>query len=184
LRLEVYAPGVPPAGDILVVPPGLPAPLAPESLAALRAFAEAGGKLLGLADGVAWLCAAALLPGDVTTAPAAATATHVRVEGRATPFTWAIPAGRIVTLARPALGPRYIAPEADVRALAARGQIVLRYCDPSGGLAAHGGADQASTVAGLCDESGRVVGVLAPSTQTFDTDLGRQLLTCLKGRGD
>jgi len=170
LRVELYAPGTPPDGDVLVIPPGLEAAPTPEALKALRAFARAGGKLLGLADGVAWLCAAALLPGEVTSAGGLDATTHVRVEGRATPFTWAIPAGRIVPIAASDARPRFAASDAE---------IVLRYCDASGGVRAARECARAETVAGLCDETGHVVGVLAPWTPGFDTDLGRQVMTCL-----
>jgi phosphoribosylformylglycinamidine (FGAM) synthase-like amidotransferase family enzyme len=182
----VYAPGAALGGDVLVVRAGLAGPPTPEALEALRAYALGGGRVLGLADGVAWLCAAALLPGrvrvDSATGPVSASPSHVRVEGRATPFTWAIPAGRIVALAPQAPTARYTAPDAEIAALATRGQIVLRYCDASGGVSAARTGDHAASVAGVSDESGYVVGVLAPSTAGFDTDLGRQLLTCLQRR--
>lgn len=181
MRIAVYAPGAPLVGDLIVIPPGLASSPPAEALEELRAFAFGGGHILGLADGVAWLCAAALLPGDVMTEPASAVATHVRVEGRATPFTWAIPAGRILALAPLPARARYIAPDAQISALAARGQIVLRYCDAAGGVGSPGEGEHASNVAGVCNESGHVVGVLAPSTPDFDTNLGRQLLTCLRG---
>jgi len=179
LRVELYAPGSPPGGDVLVIPPGLESAPTPEALEALRAFARAGGKLLGLAEGVAWLCAAALLPGEVTANRSGAAATHVRVEGRATPFTWAIPAGRIVSIAATAPGPRLAISDAELLALGARGQIVLRYCDASGGVRAPRDDGPASTVAGLCDGTGHVVGVLAPWTPDSDTELGRQVMACL-----
>ena len=180
MRVEVYAPGSAPGGDVLVIPPGLAGAPTSEALEALRAYARGGGKLLGLEDGVAWLCAAALLPGRVDPAPTSDTPTHVRIEGRATPFTWAIPAGRIVAVAAPTPVARYVAPDAEIVVLAARGQIVLRYCDASGGVHAAPIGGHAASVAGVCDESGRIVGVFAPSTAGFDTDLGRQLLACLR----
>ena len=177
MRIEVLVPGAPVEGDVVVVPPGLAAPTS-VALESLRAFARGGGKLLGLADGVAWLCAAGLLPGGVTTSGAGAAATHVRVEGRATPFTWAIPAGRILALAPAARAHRYDAADADVVALATRGRIVLRYCDGAGGVA---GAHAAS-VAGLCDETGHVVGLVAPTKAELACALGRQLRACLRPR--
>jgi phosphoribosylformylglycinamidine synthase len=165
----------------VIVPPGLSGAPSGDAADSLRAYARAGGKLLGLADGVAWLCAAGLLPGEVGVAPALV-ATHVRVEGRATSFTWAIPAGRIVALAAAGLAHRFVAPDAHVSALASRGQIVLRYCDAAGGVGRRP-ADQAATVAGICDESGHVIGVLAPSAPDLSTELGRQLLTCVRRLG-
>ncbi len=175
MRIEVFAPGGLVDGDVVIVPPGLESPTS-EGLESLRAFARAGGKLLGLGDGVAWLCAAGLLPGGIAMGDGDAPATHVRVEGRATPFTWAIPAGRIVALAAPARTHRYDAPDADVAALAGQGRIVLRYCDGSGGVA---GA-YAAAVAGLCDETGHVVGLVAPTTAELACALGRQLRACLR----
>jgi phosphoribosylformylglycinamidine synthase len=177
MRIEVFVPGGLVAGDVVVVPRGLTSPTS-DALDGLRAFARAGGKLLGLADGVAWLCAAGLLPGAVVPHDADAPATHVRVEGRATAFTWAIPAGRIVALGTPARTQRYDAPDAEIAKLAGQGRIVMRYCDGAGGVTgAH-----ADTVAGLCDETGHVVGLVAPTTEELACALGRQLRACLQPR--
>jgi phosphoribosylformylglycinamidine (FGAM) synthase-like amidotransferase family enzyme len=184
VRIAVYSPDAPLEADddvvdvVVVVPPGLGAVPAPAALEGLRRFARAGGNVLGLADGVRWLCAAELLPGAVTDADEGAPPTHVRVEGRATAFTWAIPAGRIVALAAAATSARYAATAPELAALAAHGRIVLRYCDASGGVARRGPQD--ATVAGLSDETGRVVGLFAPSTTTFDCELGRQLGSCFQ----
>ncbi|HEX4405213.1 MAG TPA: hypothetical protein VH560_10325 [Polyangia bacterium] len=176
--IAVFAPGVPVSSDVVIVPPGLDAAPTTDALESLRAFARGGGKLLGLADGVAWLCAAGLLPGGVATSETDAPATHVRVEGRATPFTWAIPAGRIVPLASPTRTHRYDAPAADVAKLAGQGRIVMRYCDGAGGVTgAH-----ADSVAGLCDETGHVVGLVAPTAEELACALGRQLRACLQPR--
>jgi phosphoribosylformylglycinamidine synthase len=173
VRVEVFSPDRAPDGDVLVVPSGLGAPQA-AALDALRAFAGAGGRLLALGDGVAWLCAAALLPGAVTAE--AAPRTHVRVEGRATPFTWAIPAGRILALGG-VPGHRFTADDTQVETLAMSGRIVLRYCDSSGGLSRDDA--RASTIAGLCDDSGRVVGILSGVSHALDCALGRQVNACL-----
>jgi phosphoribosylformylglycinamidine synthase len=184
VRVEVFVPGGAPAGDLLVIPPGLVGTPSDGALSALRDFARGGGHVLGLGGGVAWLCAAELLPGAVAEADAGAASptTHVRVEGRATAFTWAIPAGRILPLAAPPVRAHYAAPDADVAALAARGRVILRYCDSSGGVGRAPDGAHAAAVAGLADESGRVVGLLAPTATSLDGDLGRQLLTCLRDR--
>ncbi len=144
---------------------------------ALGVFAREGGAVLGVGAGAAFLCAAGLLPGDVTTAAPRET-THLRVEGRATPFTWAIPAGRI--LPRPdvlgAFG--YGATPEALSALAARGGILVRHCDSAGGV----GAD-ASSVAGWCDESGRVVGLIgavALVSIALGSAFARQLAGCIE----
>jgi phosphoribosylformylglycinamidine (FGAM) synthase-like amidotransferase family enzyme len=176
VRITVLDPGAPAGpleGDVVVVPHGL-GDAASEARGALRDFVGRGGRVLGLGDGVALLCAAELLPGSVAATPAPTT--HVRVEGRATPFTWAIPAGRILALGG---GPahRYTAPAGDVAALSAGGRILLRYCDASGGVTAS--PEPASTVAGLSDDSGRVVGILGGVSQALDCALGSQIRRCL-----
>jgi phosphoribosylformylglycinamidine (FGAM) synthase-like amidotransferase family enzyme len=183
VRVEIFSPGagVHLEGDVVVLPPGLPSPADASAVDPLRAYALAGGRVLGLGDSVAWLCAAGLLPGAVTRERPSDDATHVRVEGRATAFTWAIPAGRIVAHAAPAGRARYFASDDEVSALAARGRVVFRHCDGGGGVTRRSD-DHAATVAGLSDETGRIVGLFGPSTPALDTELGRQLLSCLGAR--
>lgn len=171
MRLAVYAPGAPLEADVIVVPPG--AARLDGAPAALREYVGRGGRLLALGDGVGLLCAAELLPGAVTTEPAAAT--HVRVEGRATPFTWAIPAGRILPLG-PASAHRWTGSDEDVTALASGGRVLFRYCDASGGLT----ASSTAAVAGLCDDTGRVVGILGGISHALDCVLGGQIRRCLE----
>jgi phosphoribosylformylglycinamidine (FGAM) synthase-like amidotransferase family enzyme len=149
-------------GDAVLVTDDLGA----EAVSALRAFAGDGGAVLGIGAGVRALLAAGLLRAALAP-PAAAAATHVRVEGRATPFTWAIPAGRVLAIDAPAAT---LAPTDG----ADPGQVVLRYCDAAGGVVG-------AAVAGLCDARARVVGLLpgAAAAQVLATDLGRQLLGSL-----
>lgn len=177
MRFDLYAPAAPLEADVVVVPPGV-GEQAPAALDRLRAFARAGGRVLGLGDGVALLCAAELLPGTVTRAAARA-ATHVRVEGRATAFTWAIPAGRILALPSPLAEDAYVyaAPDGELAALSAAGRVVLRYCDGAGGLDAAAG--RAASIAGVCDGTGRVLGILGGVSRSLDCALGRQIEACL-----
>ncbi len=142
------------------------------------AFARGGGPVLGVGDGFQALCGLEMLPGRVT-APAdddGHAQVHVRVEGRATPFTSAIPAGRVMTWNRAsAVGLRYDIGEPET--LEARGQVVFRYCDAAGGLLSPPAVDdpaqmrlssvplipprvRARAIAGVCSEAGNVVGVL------------------------
>lgn len=179
------APGGPFTVDVVVV-----AGLADDAVAnprralvdALRAFVAGGGAVLGLGTGAALLCAAELLPGGVVEGGPMPPTTHVRVEGRATPFTWAIPAGRILALGDGARsGPVYALSDEALEPLEAAGRVVLRYCDHAGGVARTSAA-RAAGVAGLCDEAGRVVAVLAPLTTAPGGPLARQILACLRGR--
>jgi hypothetical protein len=165
-------------GDVVVVPPGIEADAELED--ALRVFALAGGAVLGLGAGAALLCAAGLLPGRVVAAASDEThPRHVRVEGRASAFTWAIPAGRVVALAGESPRHLYAASDDELATLVAGGGVVLRYCDDAGGLD-HAFTSRAARVAGVCDEAGRVVGVLAPLALGLDDALGRQLVGCFR----
>jgi phosphoribosylformylglycinamidine (FGAM) synthase-like amidotransferase family enzyme len=169
----------------------------------VAAFARSGGAVLGVGHGFRSLCGLGLLPGSVRAlaeeddGPADA---HVRVEGRATPFTSAIPAGRVMSLTgATAVGFRYDigAPQA----LEARGQVIFRYCDAAGGPltrkrspadARAADASQlrlssvpliapresARAIAGVCSEIGNVVGVLAAAAAL--EGIGAQLLGSLR----
>jgi hypothetical protein len=160
------------------------------------AFARGGGPVLGVGGGFQALCGLGLLPGRVTALadddrPADA---HVRVEGRATPFTSAIPAGRVMSLnGATTVGLRYDTGEPE--ALEARGQVIFRYCDAAGGLVSPPTAidpaqlrlssvplvaprERSRLIAGVCGEAGNVVGVLAVAA-TIE-GFGAQLLGSLR----
>jgi hypothetical protein len=181
--------------------------------AAVLAFARGGGPVLGLGEGFQALCALGLLPGRVSAPgedegePARA---HVRVEGRATPFTSAIPAGRVMSFDdASAVGLRFDIGEPET--LEARGQVVFRYCDSAGGDPITPTSDvrsgplsrlrassdtrdssqlrlasvpliapkvRARAIAGICSETGNVVGFLAAAAAV--EALGAQLLGSLR----
>src|SRR5581483_7134129 len=119
---------------------------------------------------------------------------HVRVEGRSTPFTSAIPAGRVMSLdGATATRLRYDVGEPE--ALEARGQVIFRYCDSAGGLFSSANASdpaqlrlssvpliaprvRARAIAGVCSETGNVVGVLAGAAAV--EVLAGQLLASLR----
>jgi len=169
---------------------------------AVVAFASGGRPVLGVGAGFQALCALGLLPGRVNAlagedGPADA---HVRVEGRATPFTSAIPAGRVMSVnGATAIGLRYDIGEPE--ALEARGQVIFRYCDAAGGppeprrSATHARSvdtsqlplasvpliaprQRARLIAGVCGEAANVVGVLAVAAAV--EGLGGQLLASLR----
>jgi phosphoribosylformylglycinamidine (FGAM) synthase-like amidotransferase family enzyme len=150
---------------------------------AVEGFARAGGPVLGIGGGFQALCALGLLPGRVVDGAGApgAESGHLRVEGRPTPFTAAIPAGRIL---RSGPAPARLEYQiAEPQALHARGQVIFRYCDAAGGTVRRQGVSDPVrgpdlTIAGVCGESGNVVGLLA-DPQIVGGD-GAQLLGSLR----
>ncbi len=104
-------------------------------------FAAAGGLVVGICNGFQILCEARLLPGALTRNRSLAFICErvtVRVENAATPFTCAARVGEILTLPIKHGAGRYVAPEAGLREMEERGQVLLRYVD------AHGEAAEAA----------------------------------------
>ena len=160
----VVLPGGVSYGDYLRT--GAMASVAPV-MEAVRAFAKAGGPVLGICNGFQTLCEARLLPGvlrpnrqlefvceDVT----------LRVENADTPFLRRCrPDQELVIPVKHGEGAWY-ADEGMFVQLAARGQIALRYAnDVNGAL---------GNVAGVVNESGNVMGLMPHPEHAVDPLLG------------
>jgi phosphoribosylformylglycinamidine synthase subunit PurQ / glutaminase len=134
---------------------------------AVRAFAGAGGPVLGICNGFQTLCEARLLPGvlrpnrqlefvceDVT----------VQVENADTPFlSRCAPGQELVIPVKHGEGAWY-ADEGTFVQLAARGQIVLRYADDVNGALGN--------VAGVVNEARNVMGLMPHPEHAVDPLLG------------
>lgn len=128
--------------------------------AAVHTFAERGSPVLGLGDGFAGLCSAGLLPGRFAASQGSETfplSGYFRTEGRLTPFTAGIPAGRVLPV-------NWHAPHtyscASVIDIERGGQIIFRHCDAWAGVSAkHNPFASTCAIAGLCSPRGNVLGV-------------------------
>lgn len=129
-----------------------------EMAQALVAFANDGGLVLGLGIGLGALCDLGLLPGRVQSViTAGAPSGYFRTEGQLTPFTTAIPAGRVHSL-RLDVGYMFCH-EAPINLERGR-QVVFRYCDAWAGVSPKDNfLGSAAGIAGLSNSSGNVVGV-------------------------
>ena len=148
--------------DAVVVVADAPTP--PAIAAPLRAFAERGAPVLGLGGGFRLLTRIGLLDGsfvDEGAARAEVAEVHLLVEGRPTPFTFALPAGRILRLPWDGSAGRYQHLEPD--ALEREARVVLRHADASGGRSERANPHGATAaIAGITNAAGNVVG-LAPA---------------------
>jgi len=98
-------------------------------------FAADGGLVLGSCNGFQILCEAHLLPGVLTrnrTLSFICERVIVRVENAATPFTRAMRQGDLLRLPIKHGEGLYVAPEAELRQMEERGQVLLRYVDERG----------------------------------------------------
>ena len=98
-------------------------------------FAADGGLVLGSCNGFQILCEAHLLPGVLTrnrTLSFICERVIVRVENAATPFTRAMRQGDLLRLPIKHGEGLYVAPEAELRQIEERGQVLLRYVDERG----------------------------------------------------
>src|SRR5919199_6729060 len=104
-------------------------------MAAVERFARADGLVWGICNGFQVLLEAGLLPGAMRRNAALRFRcqwVHVRVEHNRSPFTAACAPGQVLRLPIAHGEGNYFAPPDELARLEARGQLVLRYCDPAG----------------------------------------------------
>lgn len=143
---------------------------------AVRAFAAAGGPVLGICNGFQILCEAGLLPGALTRNASLrfeCRQVHVRVEGKPTPFTSAIPAGRVLRMPIAHADGRYVCD--DGAALGTRGQVIFRYCDAAGGVTDDANPNGSLLgIAGVANERGNVVALMPHPERAAEAILGEE----------
>ncbi|RMH41863.1 MAG: phosphoribosylformylglycinamidine synthase subunit PurQ [Deltaproteobacteria bacterium] len=143
-------------------------------MGAVRRFAEAGGPVLGICNGFQILCEAGLLDGALTRNESlqfVCADVYCVVEGRPTPFTHAIPAGRHLRMSIAHADGRYVHP--DVDALEAEGRVVFRYCSKDGEVVPEANPNGSMhNIAGVCNAAGNVVGLMPHPERACEHLLG------------
>jgi phosphoribosylformylglycinamidine synthase subunit PurQ / glutaminase len=134
---------------------------------AVRAFADAGGPVLGICNGFQILCEARMLPGVLRPNRqlefVSEDATLV-VENADTPFLRRCTLGQELVIPVKHGEGAWYADQGTLVQLAARGQIVLRYArDVNGAL---------GNVAGVANEAGNVMGLMPHPEHAVDPLLG------------
>ncbi len=172
-----------PTADALVIPGGFSygdylraGAMAAHSpvMGAVKQFAERGGPVLAICNGFQIACEAGLLDGVLTRNAGLrfiCRDVHLVVEGRPTPFTRAIPAGRILRMPVAHAEGRFVHP--DVETLEREGRVVFRYCDVGGGeTVAANPNGSTKNIAGICNRQGNVVGLMPHPERASESELG------------
>ena len=143
---------------------------------AIKEFAERGGPILAICNGYQIACEAGLLDGALTrnsTLHYECRDVHVLVEGKPTPWTHGIPAGRVLRIPIAHAEGRFIHP--DLAQLEKEGRIIFRYVDAQGGEteAANPNGSMAN-IAGTCNARGNVVGLMPHPERAAEALLGSE----------
>lgn len=145
-------------------------------MAAIEQFANDGGSVLGICNGFQVLTEANLLPGALLTNAEVEFRSqwvYVRVEQTNTPFTSGLAAGDVLHLPVAHGQGNYFAAPDVLAQLEANNQVIFRYCDPTGDVAAEANFNGSlNHIAGICNERRNVVGLMPHPERGAEAVLG------------
>ena len=143
---------------------------------AVSAFANDGGFVLGICNGFQILLESGLLPGAMlrnTALRFICRSVTLRVERADSPFTNRCHVGQVLRMPIAHNEGRYTAEPKTLQQLAARRQVLLRYCDADGQVtAATNPNGSVEAIAGLCNETGNVMGLMPHPERASEPELG------------
>jgi phosphoribosylformylglycinamidine synthase len=139
-------------------------------------FAEGGGLVLGICNGFQILCESGLLPGALVRNAGLqfiCQQVYLRVEETDTPFTGALKKGQLLRLPVKHGEGCYYADPKTLEALRKNRQILLRYVDAKGKLAAAANPNGSlENIAGICNEGRNVFGLMPHPEDACSAVLG------------
>ena len=164
-------------------------------MAAVKAFADGGGPVLGICNGFQVLCETRMLPGALLRnrdLKFHCEHVHVRVERTDTPFTLKARRGQVLHLPIAHGEGNYFADPDTIAALESSGRVIFRYCAPSGEVTdAANPNGSVNGIAGICNEGRNVVGLMPHPERACESPLGsvdglvlfESVVTALADRG-
>ena len=142
----------------------------------VQAFAARGGPVLGICNGFQILLEAGMLPGAMLrnrNLKFLCQHVHVRVEQNDTPFTSASRRGQVLRLPIAHGEGNYFAEPDVIARLEANRQIVFRYTNAEGVITSEDNPNgSAAAIAGLCNETRNVVGLMPHPERACESALG------------
>ncbi len=145
-------------------------------MGSVRAFADAGGPVIGICNGFQVLLEAGLLDGAMLRnrrLKFLCEHVHVRVEQTDTPFTVAATAGQVLRLPIAHHDGNFHAAPETLAALEANRQVIFRYCASDGSLDdAANPNGSAAAIAGVCNAARNVVGLMPHPERACESALG------------
>jgi phosphoribosylformylglycinamidine synthase len=143
---------------------------------AVRAFASAGGPVLGICNGFQILLEAGLLPGAMLRNRGLkyrCEHVHIRVEQVDTPFTCGAREGQVLRIPIGHGEGNYYAPPDVLRRLEANRQVLFRYTTAEGRLLDDANPNgSVNAIAGLCNDARNVVGMMPHPERACEPLLG------------
>jgi len=135
-----------------------------------------GGIVLGICNGFQILLEAGLLPGAMLPNRGLAFIcddVYIKPLRYDTPFTCAIPPGRVLRVPIAHYEGQYFAPARTLRRSRRNGQVVFQYCDSAGRVRPSANPNGSrGAIAGLMDETGRILGMMPHPERASEAVLG------------
>jgi phosphoribosylformylglycinamidine synthase I len=149
---------------------------------AVRAFAAAGGLVLGVCNGFQILCEAGLLPGVLmrnAQLKFICKDVYLKVERSGTAFTRGYNAGQVIRVPVAHGEGNFVADVDTIARIEGEGRVVLRYCAPDGTLSPAWNINgSTNAIAGIVSDRGNVLGMMPHPENHVETAMG-----CTDGRG-
>ena len=145
-------------------------------MAAVKAFADRGGPVLGICNGFQVLLEAGLLPGAMVRNDRikfVSKIVPVRVEQTDTPFTAACASKQVLHLPIAHGEGNYYAPPDQLDAIEKNRQVIFRYASAAGDVGAESNPNGSlNNIAGICNRQRNVVGLMPHPERASELALG------------